>query len=432
MNSRKKIVILGAGFGGIKTAFLLCQKLKQLSLEDKYELILIDKNQYHTYTPTLYEVATTSKDLANHLELKNIVTFDLKTIFKNKKIKIANKLVTELDLAGGDIHFQSGEKLKFDYLVLAMGSETNYFNITGLKENSLTLKTFKDAITIRDVIWNKVDEGVPKDGLKIIIGGGGSTGVELAGEIKSWLCELDEEFKKCPASVAIVEGMPTILPGFNERIIQKVTHRLRAIGVELILNELVEKAEPKKLFLKSGRVLDFDIFIWTGGVKAVNLMGDLPLHREPKGRVKTTEEMECLPQSPDLKLYGQIYALGDAICFYNPETNRPIPLLAEAAIQEAKIVTHNIIEDIKFNEGFIKKVQHKKYVPNQEYPYIIPVGGKYAVAKFGPLIIWGFPGWILKGLVELYYLLFNVLPPFQALKIWLKGLWIFIKNDRLG
>lgn len=428
----KRIVILGAGFGGIKTAFSLCKKLRRLNLEEKYELILVDKNQYHTYTPTLYEAATTSKDQANHLELKKIVTFDLKTIFQNKKVSILNATVVQLDLTDGDIHFQSGEKLKFDYLVLAMGSETNYFNIPGLKGNSLALKTFKDAIAIRDVIWNKVDEGVPKDGLKIVIGGGGSTGVELAGEIKSWLCELDEEYKKCPASLTIIEGQPNILPGFNEKVIQKVTRRLKEIEIGLVLNELVESVEPKKIRLKSGRLIDFDIFIWTGGVKAISLIGDLPLHKEPKGRVQTTEEMECLPQSPDLRLYGQIYGLGDAICFYDPTTNRPIPLLAEAAIQEAEIIAHNIIEVIKFNEGLSKNVRHKKYLPNHEYPYIIPVGGKYAVAKIGPLIIWGLPGWVLKGLVELYYLLFNVLPSFQALKIWLKGLWIFMKNDRLG
>ena len=439
----KKIVILGAGFGGIKAAFEICKKLKQLALEGKYELILVDKNSYHTYTPTLYEVAATSKNLANQIDLKSIVTFPLAEIFKGRKITLLQKTVSALDLLDGDIHFsdgpsatlKAGQKLKFDYLVLALGSEANYFNIPGLKENSLVLKNFLDALKIRDAIWRRAEAG--EKNIKIVIGGGGSTGVELAGEIKSWLCQLEEEFAKCNASVRIIEGTPSILSGFDERIIKKVTKRLRKIGVELLLNELIEKVEPGlpgqgKAILKSGRVADYDILIWTGGVKAASLVGALPLKKEQKGRVEAVGEMECLPQSPDLKLYGKIYGLGDAVCFYNPLTGKPVPLLAEAAIQEAKVVAYNIIEDIKFAEGLTKKPRHKKYNPAKEFPYVIPVGGKYAVAKIGPLVISGFLGWVTKGLVEIYYLLFNVLPPWQALKVWLKGLWIFIQNDRLG
>jgi len=431
--SKKKIVILGAGFGGIRTAFLIHKKLKKLGLLKKYELILADRHDYHTYVPILYEIATTSKNSANCVKLKSLATFPLKEIFWNKQITLVKNSVKNVDLIGGDVHFEGAlpaNRLKFDYLVLALGAETNYFGIPGLKENSLVLKSFLDAIKIRDAIWNKIEEG--KKNLKIVIGGGGSTGVELAGEIKSWLCELEEEFRHCSASVQIIQGMDTLLPGFDKKIIEKVTLRLRKIDVELLFQEFIEKVGPGKAFLKSGRIIDFDILIWAGGVKASSLMGALPLKKEQKGRVEVFGEMECLPQSSDLKLYGKIYGLGDAICFYNPETGNPIPQLAQAAIEQAEIVAGNIIEDIKLGEGLIKKAEHKKYKPKDSYPYIIPVGGKYAVAKAGPVVIWGFLGWVLKGIVEFYYLLFNVLPPLQAIKIWLKGLWIFMKNDRLG
>lgn len=427
----RKIVILGGGFGGIKAAFSLCKKIKNLELEKKYEIVLIDKNSYHTYTPLLYEIATTSKKTANQCQLKEIATFDLKSIFSGYPVIILQDFVKELDLIDGDIHLEKSGILKFDYLVLAIGSETNYFNIPGLKENSLSLKSFLDALKIRDVIWSKAEENEGKKEIKIVIGGGGSTGVELAGEIKSWTRELEEELKKCSASVTIVEVSPSLLLGLDQKIILKVTKRLKAIGVELLLNEAVEKVEPQKIILKSGRLLDYDILIWTGGVKTASLIGTLPLKKEAKGRVEVAEEMECLPQSPDLKLYGKIYGLGDAICLYDPGTGRPIPMVAEAAIEQAEVAAFNIMEDIKFSEGFSKKIQHKKYTP-RKYPYVIPVGGKYAMTKIGPLIFWGFPGWILKEIVELYYLLANVLPTAKAIKVWLKGLWIFIKNDRLG
>ncbi len=433
---KKKIVILGAGFGGIKTAFLLCSKLKKIKLLDKYEINLVDRNAYHTYAPTLYEIATTSKDLANQVQLREIVTFNLKEIFEGKDINLLQKVITDIDLAEGDIHFApslagQAEKLKFDYLVIALGSETNYYGIPGLQENSLTLKSFKDALMIRDAIWEKVDSGEKE--LKIVVGGGGSTGVELAGEIKSWLCQLDEELKHCQASVKIIEGRETVLSGFDQRIVKKVMKRLKKIGVELLLNELIEKVEPKKITLKSKQVVDFDIFIWTGGVKASSIANALPLKKEEKKQqVQVADQMECLPQTSDLKLYGKIYGLGDAVCFYNPETNRPVPKVAEAAINQAYVIAHNLIEDIKVSEGLSKQAEHKKYHPEKEFPYVIPVGGKYAVAKVGNLVISGFFGWVLKGLVEIYYLLLNVLPPFQAFKIWLKGLRIFARNDRLG
>ena len=432
MEMKKEIVVLGAGFGGIKAAFILHKCLKRLSLLDKYEIVLVDKNTYHTYTPTLYEAATTSKDIANQIKLKNIVTFPLKTAFQGREVVLLNKKIKELDLVGGDIHFGDGGKLKFDYLVIALGSETNYFDIAGLEENSLTLKTFMDAIKIRDAIWDKVDAGAKK--IKIVIGGGGSTGVELAGEIQSWTCQLDKELKNCKTAVKIIEGQPTILPGFDEKVIKKVTKRLKKIGVEILLGEFIEKVEPNKIYLKSKQLENFDILIWTGGVKASRLTGALPLRKDEKGKqIAVKEKMECLPQTDDLKLYGKIYGIGDAVCCYYAETGKPVPKIAEVAIQQAKIAAHNIIEDIKLSEKIISVPKYKKYRPKiSEFPYIIPIGGKYAIAKFGSVVISGFLGWVLKGLVELYYVLLNVFPPYQAIKIWLKGLLIFIKNDRLG
>lgn len=427
----RKIVILGAGFGGVRAAMDICSGLKKFNFRDQYEVVLIDRNHYHTYVPILYEVATTSKDTANQIKLKDIITFHLKDIFQNRRITLKEATVSQIDLINGDIHFEDADKLKFDYLVLALGSETNYFDIPGLKENSYGLKTFMDAIKVRDAIWSLVENRSPEQEIKIIVGGGGATGVEAASEIKAWLCELDEKFKKCPASVKIIEAMPSVLNGLDEAVVRRILKRLKNISVELSLNEAIEKVEPHKVFLKSGTMLPFDILVWTGGAKASSLMTTLPLKKEKRGRVEVPGAMQCLPQTEDLKLYGKIYGLGDAVCFTNPQTGRPIPQVAEAAIEQAKVVAYNILEDIRAAEGLKPQSQPMHYIP-REYPYIITAGGKFAVAKIGPVVISGFLGWILKGLVELYYLLFNVLPFFQAIRIWLKGLWIFMKNDRLG
>lgn len=412
------IVILGAGFGGLRAAKLISQKLKSGRID--CEIILIDRNDYQTYTPTLYEAATTSKETANYLELKKLVTFPVEELIRNTGIKFIHSEVESLDLVGGDIHCTNGEKLKFNYLVLAPGSETNYFGIPGLKENSLAMKTFMDSLKIRDVVLEKISE---KGKIDVIIGGGGSSGVELAGEIKSWLCELEKE-KKCKANLKIIEAAPTVLPGFSAKVIKEAEKRLKFLGVEVISNEAIAKADKNKVILKTGNEIYYEVLIWTGGTKASDLLSAMPLKLEKRGRVEVAGGMECLPQTSDLKLYGKIYGLGDTVCFYDPKTQKPIPGVARAALSQASIVAHNIFCDLKGSK------KHKEYRP-MDYPYIIPIGGKWAIAKIGPLVIAGFFGWILKGLVELNYLL-SVMQFWKAIKLWFKGLKIFIQNDRLG
>lgn len=417
----KSIVVLGAGFGGLRAATLIAREIKRRGLEKRCTVTLIDRNDYHTYTPTLYEAATTSKETANYLQIKNIVTFPIAEIIKGLPITFIKDAVTAIDLINGDIHC-SQKILKFDYLVLAPGSETNYFDIPGLKENALTLKSFIDALKIRDNIFELAQS--KKRGIKILIGGGGSTGVELAGEIKEWLCQLEEELGQCEATVTIVESAPTILPGFDERIIKLVIRRLKKIGVSIITNEIITEARPDKIILKSGKELPHDLLIWAGGVRAPDFIAGLPLKIEKRGRVEVISKLECLPQTPDLRLYGKIYGIGDAVCIYDKKTGKPMPGVARAALNQATIAAHNVICDIE------SRAIHKEY-QTKNYPYVIPVGGKWALAKIGPLVIWGFWGWLLKGLVELRYLA-SILSIWKSVRIWLKGLLIFIKNDRLG
>ena len=413
MTERQLIVILGAGFGGLRAALLIAKAVRRRGLGERFRVVLVDRNGYHTYTPNLYEAATTSKETANYLKIKEIVAFPIAEIINGTGIEFLNAKIESLDISDGDIHIEGGQKLKFNYLVLALGSEINYFSIPGLQERALPLKTFMDALKIRDTILNFVNSG--KEKVEIVIGGGGSTGVELAGEIKGWLRDI---------KITIIEAAPTVLPGFTDKIISVVGRRLKRLGVEIITGESIEKANPTKIVLKSRRELPYDILIWTGGVRASGLVGALPLRIEKRGRVEVVGEMTCLPQSPDLKLYGKIYAIGDAVCFYDPKTGNPIPGVARAALSQASVVARNIVADITNTRYY------RRYKP-MNYPYIIPVSGKWAAAKIGPFVISGFFGWLFKELVELGYLC-SIMPFGRGLKLWLKTLWIFIKNDRLG
>ncbi len=412
----KRVVILGAGFGGLRAALILGKKLGH-----EHEIVLVDKNSHHTFTPLLYETATTSKEIANYTQLHEVATYGIKGILNGSLVNFIQSGVKVVDVSGGDVHLDTGEKIKYDYLVIALGSETNFFDIPGLKEKALELKNFTDAIRIRDTIWDLIQGG--KTDLKVIIGGGGSTGVEFAAELQNWLCEVKKTNQECNTEVTIVEAGPTILNGFENKIINKVARRLKHLGVNVIVNDSIAKISKNKVTLKSAHELEFDVLVWAGGVKANSVIQAMPFKFEKGGRSEVSESMNCLPQTPTLKLYGKIYGVGDIVCIYD-KYGHPVPMVARAAILQATVAAKNIICEIEGREP------QYTYKP-MNYPYIIPVGGKYAVAKIGPLCLSGFLGWALKGLIELNYIL-SIMPFTKGIKIWLKGFKIFIQNDRLG
>lgn len=441
---KKKIVILGGGFGGLRAASLISKKIAALKLLNKYEVVLVDRNEHHTYTPLLYEVATMPKEAANMYRLHEVATYNIQSLMEKLPVTVIQAEVVAMDLIEGDIHLSNEKELIADFLVIALGSEMNYFDMEGLKEYSLPLKNFRDAIAIRDSIVNLMGEG--KNEINIVIGGGGATGVELAGELTSWCGSTrfttsgltrftaDGELKKSlfrfKLNVSLLEGQPTILSGLHPGVISLAEKRLKRLGVKIRTGEKITSASKNNVYLENGKDVPFDLLIWSGGIKSPSILSRLPLHTETHGNPVAGAGMECLPQTPDLKLRSKVYGLGDSICFYNPENGRPIPAVARAAIVQAGVISRNLIEEIKKIEFINYKLKIENYEP-KEYPYIVPVGGKYAIAKIGPWIISGFPGWIIKGLVELNYLL-SIMPFWKAITIWLNGLKIFVQNDQLG
>ncbi|MBI4086197.1 MAG: FAD-dependent oxidoreductase [Candidatus Liptonbacteria bacterium] len=437
----KKIAVLGAGFGGLRAAIRISKKLKALGLLGKYEAVLIDRNDHHTYTPLLYEVATTSKKTADLCELHKIVAYKIIELIKHLPITFIRSEIKAIDFINGNIKLANNKDIACDYAVLALGSETNYFNIKGLKENSLPLRTLFDAIKIRDTMLNFIEDD--KSELDVVIGGGGATGVEFASELKMWCGEFEKEYpQKCRLNITIIEGAKTILPGFSPKIIGLVKKRLDTLGVRLMEEKTILAVGNNEVILEDGQEIKFDALVWAGGTKAPSILADSPLKTETRGKIETLEKMECVLKTADLKMRPEaklgagvnvnpmFYAVGDNTCVHDPKTRKPVAGVARAAIDEADIASYNLIEEIKANEIKNYKAKTKTYSP-RDYPYVIPVGGKFAVAKIGPIVISGFFGWIFKGLIELNYLA-SIMPVSKAVKVWLNGLKIFIQNDRLG
>ncbi len=421
----KQIVILGGGFGGLRTALDLARGLSTLPCREDYQITLIDRTHYHTFTPLLYEIATTAPETADYQTLASLVAYPFSELLKNTCVQFIHDEISHVDVNNRVVH-SAHHTLPFDYLVIALGAEPSFFSIPGLKDHALTFKTLHDALSIRDAILSFSHHNPHP--LRIVIAGGGPTGVELASEIKN------AEQASCRVcrqnSVTLLDSNSSILSAFHPRIAQRATQRLKKIGVHLCCGSALKEVYAHELVLENNTRMAFDILIWAGGVKAATLADTMPFQKEARGRIAVHELMQCIPENADLSVAHQIYALGDLSCIVNPRTKKTAGQVAPAAVYQGAIVAHNILQSIKQQEGFIQKSHFRTYIP-QEYPYILPLGGKYGLAKIGPFIISGFFAWIFKGIVELHYF-FSIMPFWTALTLWIKGLNVFIKNDRLG
>jgi len=403
---KKNIVVLGAGFGGLRVAMVAANNLRQLKLLEKYEVVLIDRTDCHLFTPLLYRLAAAP-------ESQPQCTYDTTSLTKNFPIRFLQNEVASLDLMNGDVHLKTGEEIKADFLVIALGSETNYFGIQGLKENSLQLKSAEQALAIRSAL-NTVFAGEGEK--KIIVGGAGANGIELAAEIKLWADIAMRQNEKLKVSIALMEATPSVLPGLDPRVQATAAKRLAMLGVDVMTNGKIVGVAPKEISLDGGKKIPFDLFVWTGGIKTPDMLTRLPVEKEPHGKPMAKPDMECLPATPDLKLYPMVYGLGDSVCFMNPKTGRPVPAVARAAINQGGVAGHNLIEEIKKAEIPNYVPQPETYVP-QDYPYVIPIGNVWAVAKIGSFVFSGWPAWAFAKIIEINYLL-SIMSFKEAMRAW--------------
>jgi len=421
LNSAKStIVIAGAGFGGIRVALDLNKFFKKNpTLAQKYNLYLIDQNDHHLYVPAIYEIAATIHDDAGVMKLKKVVAISLEKIFPPAEpLKFHQAKITKIDVANNKIILNDRTTLKYAHLIVGLGSETNFYNITGLKESALTLGNLNSAITIRSTIEKKLCEDLKtKKIIKIVIGGGGVTGVELAGELCGYIKKLNKKYQtKIKPHLTIIEGQKDILPGFDAKMVSWAKKRLGQLGVNIVTGDLIEEIRFKSALTKFSRRFDFDVLVWSGGIKPNPLIETLPFEHDKRGRIAVQENF-CPVFRGGSKMCSNIFIIGDNCCHLRHQT---LPQTAQMAIDQGQHIARLI------SLGIQKKTL-PKYQPVHN-SYILPIGGKFALADLGTIKAKGFWVWILKELVFLDYLI-SILPLPQALAHWFKAIRLFIKND---
>jgi NADH dehydrogenase len=327
-----KVVIVGGGFGGLKLA-------RKLNNKPGFEVVLLDKYNYHQFQPLFYQVATAALDASN-------ISFPLRKVFQNSRnvrIRLAelkevipaeNKIVTEV------------EDIGYDVLVLATGADTNFFGNTKIAENAFPMKSTVEAIQLRHrLIQNFEDASLAKDAdkfqrlMNIVVVGGGPTGVEVSGalaEMKRYVLPKDyPELDFAKMNIYLLEGGPKTLGTMSEKSAEQSRKYLEKLGVVVMTDTVVKDYDGDNVILQDGKTIPSNTVIWAAGIKG-NVPGGIDPSLIVKGnRIKT--DRRCLVQGQH-----NIYAIGDLAYMETPKYPKGHPQVAPVAQQQAAMLADNL------------------------------------------------------------------------------------------
>ena len=406
-NAKQKIVIVGGGFGGIELA-------KRLRKEN-VDVIILDKHNYHTFQPLLYQVAT------GGLEADSIA-FPIRKIFKGQKnltfrvtevqkvIPEENKLLTTI-----------GE-ISYDFLIIATGSTSNFFGQDEIQQNAMPMKSIPEALNLRSLILQNLEASlIAKDPqekaglLNFVVVGGGPTGVETAGalaELKKHVLKNDyAEIDINQVNIYLIEGSPELLGPMSPQAQRKSQEFLEEMGVMVYTEARVKSYDGKTISLLDGRNIPSATVIWSAGVKGVVLDG-LKQECTVRGnrlKVDKINKVDC---------YQNIYAIGDVAAMITEETPNGHPGVAPAAIQQGTLLAKNLINII---HG--KPTENFKYFDKGS---MATVGRNRAVVDIGKIRFQGVFAWFTWMFVHLMTLVgFR-----NKLIVFVNWVWSYFSYDR--
>jgi NADH:ubiquinone reductase (H+-translocating) len=380
-----RIVVAGAGYAGLHVALRLTTKLRN---SPAVELILVDRHDYH-------QVLTELPRVAGGTRAADAVRIPLQDML-GERVRFAQTEINGFDLPGRRLLTEAGP-IDWTRLVLALGSRPNDFAIPGLAERTLSLYSANDAERVLAAVKKALDDaaavGDPQRQrclATVVVGGGGATGVELAGELAEVLPEVAQSHGLAPdrPAVLLVEAGPTILAGSSPRLIEKATRVLSDLGVTVRTNAVVAVATEEGFRLKDGQLVEGGVFVWAGGVKAPKLVADSGLPTGHNGRVKVDRYLRVLD-------HPEIYVAGDLASVVDPGTGHVLPPLAQVALEEGETVARNLDAELEGRplEAF---TFHDK-------GFVVSVGARRGVADVAGITTGGRLAHLLKDIIEWEY-----------------------------
>ena len=395
MVKKKKIVILGGGFAGVECARQLESQFKNNS---EIELLMVSEDNFLLFTPMLPQVAS------GMIETRHIV-LPIRTICKN--IKFYEGRVKNIDPYGKLVTlWGTGDRrsisIHYDFLVVALGSETNFFGMSDVEKNAYTMKTLNDAVVLRNRIIdmleqaeNETDPILRKSFLNFVVVGGGFAGIETAGELMDLLLDARKHYptiQKKDLRVIVLEALGMILPGFNQKLAGFAKDKMVERGIDIRLKTAVTSFDGNEVTTKTVDLTPKDsiddaivdsirtkTLIWTAGVTPVNTI-KRSMFKTDKGKLIINDFLEV----PD---FPGVFAIGDCALFLDPETQRPFPPTAQIAEAQAKVAAKNLI-------SLIKNSEKKKFVYHSKGQMAI-IGKRSGIATFLGMNISGFWAWLI-------------------------------------
>jgi NADH:ubiquinone reductase (H+-translocating) len=343
-SSNKRIVLLGAGYAGIFLATNIARYLE----EKAGEIIIIDRNPYHQLLQEIHLVAT-------GFRTADEVKIPILRLIDGMNIKFIQSTIKQIRPDKNLVVLDSTE-IKYDVLIICLGASTKYFNIKGAKENSLPLRSISDASLIYDKVSTLIKSNNKQN---IVIVGGGATGVSLGGALSDFI---KENKKTDSLSITIIEALPTILPGWDERLVKKVNEVLQKKRIKIMTRSPVTKVENygSSIYLSDDDVskIHSSLTIWTAGVKGYDIPIDPEVEKTKDGKIIVNEFCQ-------IDRYPNIFSIGD-IAAVKDENQKLYPPLAQIAIREAKYLSKLIPKH--FIDG-----SNVKALPDEKFEYSIKV-----------------------------------------------------------
>lgn len=381
MSSIPKIVILGAGYGGILTA----QRLQKELNYNEADVTLVNRHDYHYITTHLHMPAAGTDSIEN-------TRVSISKLIDEFKIDLVKSSVQEIRLHDKKVILEDGT-LSYDYLVIGLGGEPETFGIPGLAEHAMTIRSINSVRLIREHIEYQFalykNERRPQERINFVVGGAGFSGIEFVAELADRIPRLCKEYDVDPTSVNIynVEAAPSALPGFAPELVEYAMNVLEKKGVTFKMGIAIKECLPGGVVLNNGEEIRAATVVWTGGIRGNRLVESAGFETM-RGRVKVDEYL----RAPG---YENIYIIGDNSLIFNEE-GRPYPPTAQMAMQQGVCCAQNIVAAIR-DKSMRKFEFHNKGT-------VASLGRGEGIAVVGDKKYQGWKAAQLKKLVDLRYL----------------------------
>ena len=377
-STRPRVVILGAGFGGLTAAKALYKDA---------DVTVVDRHNFQTFLPLLYQVATAGL-AADH------VAHPVRGALRKTGIKFRMGSPISVDHKNNSVKLDSSEVLEFDHLIVALGSATADFGVKGVTEHALGMKSVHEAIGIRAEVLRRFEDLCRFEDntrLSLSVVGGGPTGVEMAGALAELVrvpLKNDEANAAAHIDVYLLEAGPRILPMFTEKLSARAVKDLEDLGVKVLLNTVVQEVKPRQILIKGADPIPSEVTIWAAGVKGEPTGGLLNLPLDGT-RISVEENLR-------VSHYPNVWAIGD-ISGAKDADGRFLPMVAPVALQQGSWVAKQIL---RASQG--KEPQPFKYFDKGS---MATIGRHKAIVQFKGIQITGVLAWYAWLWLHLFYLL---------------------------